>query len=107
MPIITHVLLYLGYLTISLTVALLLNEVGGQALGSSFLDGIALFCACAVTHSSIAATSAAGRVGNSEKSMKRDMERLRVAHREVTADIDAMQTRLDSMEASIAYGTPA
>ena len=38
--------------------------------------------------------------------MKRDMERLRVVHREVTADIDAMQTRLDSMEASIAYGTP-
>ncbi|QGZ94469.1 EAL domain-containing protein [Terricaulis silvestris] len=107
MPIITHVLLYLGYLTISLTVALLLNEVGGQDLGSSFLGGIALFCACAVTHSSISATTAAGRVGNTEKSMKRDMERLRVAHREVTADIDAMQTRLDSMEASIAYGTPA
>jgi cyclic-di-GMP phosphodiesterase, flagellum assembly factor TipF len=107
MPIITHVLLYLGYLTISLTVALLLNEVGGQDLGSSFLGGIALFCACAVTHSSISATSAAGRVGNTEKAMKRDMERLRVAHREVTADIDAMQTRLDSMEASIAYGTPA
>ena len=107
MPIITHVLLYLGYLTVSLTVALLLNEVGGQDLGSSFLGGIALFCACAVTHSSISATSAAGRVNNTEKSMKRDMERLRVAHREVTADIDAMQTRLDSMEASIAYGTPA
>jgi cyclic-di-GMP phosphodiesterase, flagellum assembly factor TipF len=107
MPIITHVLLYIGYLTISLTVALLLNEVGGQDLGSSFLGGIALFCACAVTHSSISATSAAGRVGNTEKSMKRDMERLRVAHREVTADIDAMQTRLDSVEASIAYGTPA
>ena len=107
MPIITHVLLYIGYLTVSLTVALLLNEVGGQDLGSSFLGGIALFCACAVTHSSISATTAAGRVGNTEKSMKRDMERLRVAHREVTADIDAMQTRLDSMEASIAYGTPA
>jgi cyclic-di-GMP phosphodiesterase TipF (flagellum assembly factor) len=107
MPIITHVLLYLGYLTISLTVALLLNEVGGQDLGSSFLGGIALFCACAVTHSSISATSAAGRVGATEKTIKRDMERLRVAHREVTADIDAMQTRLDSMEASIAYGTPA
>jgi cyclic-di-GMP phosphodiesterase TipF (flagellum assembly factor) len=106
MPIITHVLLYLGYLTVSLTVALALNEVGGQDLGSSFLGGIALFCACAVTHASISTTAASGRVGNVEKTMKRDMERLRVAHREVTADIDAMQTRLDQMEASIAYGVP-
>ncbi len=106
MPIITHVLLYLAYLTISLTVSLALREVGGQDLGSSFLGGIALFCACAVTHSSISATSAAGRVNETEKSMKRDMERLRVAHREVTADIDAMQTRLDQMETSIAFGSP-
>jgi len=106
MPIITHVLLYLAYLTISLAVSLALKEVGGQDLGSSFLGGIALFCACAVTHSSISATSAAGRVNETEKSMKRDMERLRVAHREVTADIDAMQTRLDQMETSIAFGTP-
>ena len=107
MPIITHVLLYLAYLTISLTVALALNEVGGQDLGGSFLGGIALFCACAVTHASISATAAANRAGTAEKTIKRDMEKLRVAHREVTADIDAMQTRLDSMEASIAYGTPA
>jgi cyclic-di-GMP phosphodiesterase TipF (flagellum assembly factor) len=107
MPIITHVLLYLAYLTISLTVALALNEVGAQDLGSSFLGGIALFCACAVTHSSIAATAAAGRAGAAEKTIKRDMDRLRTAHREVTADIDAMQTRLDHMETSIAYGTPA
>jgi cyclic-di-GMP phosphodiesterase TipF (flagellum assembly factor) len=107
MPIITHVLLYLAYVTISLAVSLALKEVGGQDLGSSFLGGIALFCACAVTHSSISATSAAGRVNETEKSMKRDMERLRVAHREVTADIDAMQTRLDQMETSIAFGAPA
>jgi cyclic-di-GMP phosphodiesterase TipF (flagellum assembly factor) len=106
MPIITHVLLYLAYLTISLATALALNEVGGQDLGSSFLGGIALFCACAVTHASISATTASNRAGEAEKTIKRDMERLRVAHREVTADIDAMQTRLDSMEASIAYGTP-
>jgi cyclic-di-GMP phosphodiesterase TipF (flagellum assembly factor) len=107
MPIITHVLLYVAYLTISLATALALNEVGGQDLGSSFLGGIALFCACAVTHSSISATAASNRAGNAEKTIKRDMERLRVAHREVTADIDAMQTRLDSMEASIAYGVPS
>jgi len=107
MPIITHVLLYLAYLTISLTVALALKQVGGQDLGGSFLGGIALFCACAVTHASISATTAANRAGSAEKTIKRDMERLRTAHREVTADIDAMQTRLDQMEASIAYGTPA
>jgi cyclic-di-GMP phosphodiesterase, flagellum assembly factor TipF len=106
MPIITHILLYLAYATISLTVALALNEVGGQDLGGSFLGGIALFCACAVTHASITTTAASGRVGDVEKTIKRDMDRLRTAHREVTADIDAMQTRLDSMEASIAYGTP-
>jgi cyclic-di-GMP phosphodiesterase TipF (flagellum assembly factor) len=102
MPIITHVLLYLGYLTISLTVALALHEVGGQDLGGSFLGGLALFCACAVTHASISATAAANRAGTAEKTIKRDMERLRVAHREVTADIDAMQTRLDQMEAQVA-----
>lgn len=107
MPIITHILLYLAYATISLTVSLALNEVGGQDLGGSFLGGLALFCACAVTHASISTTAASGRVGNVEKAIKRDMEKLRTAHREVTADIDAMQTRLDSMEASIAYGTPA
>lgn len=102
MPIITHVLLYLGYLTISLTVALALREVGGQDLGGSFLGGLALFCACAVTHASISATAAANRAGAAEKTIKRDMERLRVAHREVTADIDAMATRLDQIEAHVA-----
>src|SRR5690606_7682342 len=92
----------LGYLTISLTVALALHEVGGQDLGGSFLGGLALFCACAVTHASISATAAANRAGTAEKTIKRDMERLRVAHREVSADIDAMQTRLDQMEAQVA-----
>jgi cyclic-di-GMP phosphodiesterase TipF (flagellum assembly factor) len=107
MPIITHILLYIAYATISATVGIALTQVGGQDIGASFLGGIALFCACAVTHASISTTAASGRIGNAEKQIKRDMERLRVAHREVTADVDAMQTRLDSMEASIAYGTPA
>ena len=45
MPIITHVLLYLAYLTISLAVSLALKAVGGQDLGSSFL-GVADAARC-------------------------------------------------------------
>lgn len=109
MPIITHILLYVAYITISTTVGIALTQVGGQDIGASFLGGIALFCACAVTHASISTTAASSRVGDAEKVIKRDMERLRVAHREVTADIDAMQTRLDQIEASVgaqSFGTP-
>jgi cyclic-di-GMP phosphodiesterase, flagellum assembly factor TipF len=107
MPIITHVLLYLAYATISLTVGLALNQVGGEGLGSAFLGGIALFCACAVTHAGISASAAAGRIGGMEKRIRGDSERLRGAHREIRADIDAMQTRMDSLEAQIGFGTPA
>lgn len=106
MPIITHVLLYLAYATISLTVGLALNQVGGEGLGSAFLGGIALFCACAVTHAGISASAAAGRIGGVEKRMRSDSERLRGAHREIRADIEAMQTRMDSLEAQIGFGTP-
>jgi cyclic-di-GMP phosphodiesterase TipF (flagellum assembly factor) len=106
MPIITHVLLYLAYATISLTVGLALNQVGGQDLGGAFLGGIGLFCACAVTHAGISASSAAGRIGGMEKRLRGDSERLRGAHREIRADIDAMQTRMDSLEAQIGFGTP-
>jgi len=106
MPIITHVLLYLAYATISLTVGLALNQVGGEDLGGAFLGGIALFCACAVTHAGISASAAAGRIGGVEKRMRGDSERLRSAHREIRADIEAMQTRMDSLEASIGFGTP-
>jgi len=104
MPIITHVLLYGAYAMISLTVGLALAQIGGEGVGGAFLGGIALFSACAVTHAGIAASAAAGRVGNVEKKMKGDMERLRVTHREVSADIDAMQTRLDQLETQIAFG---
>jgi len=107
MPIITHVLLYAAYATISLTVGAALNQVGGQDIGGSFLGGIALFCACAVTHASISASAAAGRIGSTEKRIKGDMERLRSAHREVTADIDSVQARLDQIETQIAFGAPA
>ena len=107
MPIITHVLLYAAYATIALTVGAALNQVGGQDIGGSFLGGIALFCACAVTHASISASAAAGRIGGTEKRIKGDMERLRAAHREVTADIDAVQARLDQIETQVAFGAPA
>jgi cyclic-di-GMP phosphodiesterase TipF (flagellum assembly factor) len=106
MPIITHVLLYLAYATISLTVGLALNQVGGEDIGGAFLGGIGLFCACAVTHAGISASSAAGRIGGMEKRLRGDSERLRGAHREIRADIDAMQTRMDSLEAQIGFGTP-
>lgn len=105
MPIITHILLYAAYAMVSLTVGLALNQVGGEELGSSILGGIALFSACAVTHAGISATVAAGRIGQAEKKIKVDMDRLRTAHREVAADIDAVQTRLDQVETQIAFGT--
>jgi cyclic-di-GMP phosphodiesterase TipF (flagellum assembly factor) len=106
MPIITHILLYAAYAMVSLTVGLALAQVGGEGLGSSILGGIALFSACAVTHAGISATAAAGRIGQTEKKIKHDMDRLRTAHREVAADIDAVQTRLDQIETQIAYAPP-
>ncbi|MGQ0531452.1 MAG: EAL domain-containing protein [Caulobacteraceae bacterium] len=107
MPIITHILLYAAYAMVSLTVGLALNQVGGEGLGASILGGIALFSACAVTHAGISATAAAGRIGQAEKKIKGDMDRLRSAHREVAADIDAVQTRLDQIETQIAFAPPA
>ena len=106
MPIITHILLYLAYATISATVGIALNQVGGQDMGGAFLGGIALFSACAITHAGITASSAVGRITGTERKIKGDMERLRTAHREVTADIDAVQTRLDQIEAQVAFAAP-
>ncbi len=105
MPIITHALLYAGYALVSLTVGLALGQVGGEGAGSAFLGGIALFSACAVTHAGIAASFAAGRIGSAEKRMKSDMDKLRAAHREVIADIDAVSARLEQLETSAAFGT--
>lgn len=107
MPIITHVLLYIAYATISLTVGLALNQIGGENIGAAFLGGIALFCACAITHAGISASAAAGRITSVEKRLRTDSDRLRTAHREIHADIEAMQTRMDSLETQIAFGTPA
>ncbi|WP_395645586.1 EAL domain-containing protein [Terricaulis sp.] len=107
MPIITHALLYAGYALISLTVGLALNQVGAQDAASAFLGGIGLFSACAVTHAGIAASFAAGRIGQAERRIKGDMDKLRGAHREITADIDAIHTRLEQLETAAAFGTPA
>lgn len=107
MPFFTHALLYIGYALISLTVGLALNQIGGQDAAASFMGGLGLFSACAVTHAGLSASFAAGRIGGAEKRIKGDMERLRSAHREVTADIEAMQTRLDQLETAIAFGAPA
>ncbi|MBL8536140.1 MAG: EAL domain-containing protein [Hyphomonadaceae bacterium] len=106
MPIVTHILLYAAYATISLATGLALNQIGGEGLGASFLGGIALFAGCAVTHASITASAAAGRIGGTERKIKGEMERLRAAHREVTADIDAVQARLDQIETQIAFAAP-
>jgi cyclic-di-GMP phosphodiesterase TipF (flagellum assembly factor) len=106
MPIITHALLYAGYALVSLTIGLALSQIGGEGAASAFLGGIGLFSACAVTHAGIAAASAAGRIGTAERRIKSDMERLRAAHREVIADIDAVQARLEQVETSLAFGTP-
>src|SRR5215813_4062448 len=106
MPIITHALLYFGYALVSFAVGLALQSIGGETAGSAFLGGIALFASCSVTHAGIAASFAAGRVGGAEKRMKGEMERLKNAHREVLADIDAVQARLDQIETAQAFGTP-
>ncbi|HWA01757.1 MAG TPA: EAL domain-containing protein [Caulobacterales bacterium] len=106
MPIITHALLYAGYALLSLTVGLALSQVGGADGASAFLGGLGLFSACAVTHAGIAASFAVGRIGGAEKRIKGDVERLRAAHREVIADIDAVQARLESLEMAVNFGTP-
>lgn len=107
MPIITHALLYIGYALISVVVGLALQRVGGEDLGAAFLGGIGLFCACAVTHAGITASAAASRAGAAEKRIKGEIERVRNAHREISADMDAVQTRLDQVEAHTAFATPA
>jgi cyclic-di-GMP phosphodiesterase TipF (flagellum assembly factor) len=106
MPIFTHILLYVAYAMISFAVGAALMQIGGEPLGSSLLGGIALFSACAVTHAGISSSAAANRIGGAEKRLKVDSERIRSAQREIVADIDAMQTRMDSLEAQIAFAPP-
>lgn len=106
MPIVTHALLYAGYALISFTVSMALVQIGGQDAGGAFLGGIGLFCACAVTHAGLSASFAAGRIGGAEKRIRGDMERLRNAQRELSADMDALQTRMDEIEAGRAFAAP-
>ena len=107
MPIITHVLLYAAYAMVSLTVGLALNQVGGEGAGPAFLGGIALFCACSVTHAGLSASFAAGRIGNVEKRIRTDVERVRGAQRDIQGDLDSMHSRLQELETAAAFGTPA
>ncbi|HVV32215.1 MAG TPA: EAL domain-containing protein [Vitreimonas sp.] len=107
MPFITHALLYIGYALISLATGLALNQIGGQEGISSFMGAVTLFTACSVTHAGLAAAFAGGRIGQTEKRIKGDMDKLRSAHREITADLDAILTRLDQVETAVAFGTPA
>ena len=106
MPIITHALLYVGYALVALTVGLALAQVGGEDFGGAFLGGIALFSACAVTHAGIAASFAAGKIGGAEKRIRNEVERVRASNRELSADVEALQTRLDQVEGQLAFGAP-
>lgn len=98
MPLITHALLYIGYALMAVTVGLALSQVGGGSGAESFLGAMALFSACAITHAGIASAHAAGLIGRSEKRMRTDMDRLRAAHREIVADMDAIAARVEQID---------
>lgn len=106
MPIITHALLYAGYALVSLTVGLALGQIGGEDIAGAFLGGLALFSACAVTHAGIAASFAAGKIGGAEKRIKTEVDRVRATSRELSADVEALQTRMDQIEGQLAFGMP-
>ncbi|MET0182574.1 MAG: EAL domain-containing protein [Caulobacterales bacterium] len=101
MPLITHALLYVGYALIALTTGLAMSKIGGADAASSFLSGMALFCAAAITHGGISASFGAAAVGRTEKRLRGDIDKMRQAHREVLADIDAVTARLDSIDQSV------
>ncbi|MBL8549098.1 MAG: EAL domain-containing protein [Hyphomonadaceae bacterium] len=98
MPLITHALLYAGYALVSLTVGLGLGQIGAASGLESFLGGIALFSAFAITHGGLAALAASGKIGASEKRLRSDMDRLRAAHREIVADMDATAARVEAID---------
>jgi cyclic-di-GMP phosphodiesterase, flagellum assembly factor TipF len=106
MPIVTHALLYVGYAMVALAVGAALAQIGGQDVGAAFMGGLSLFTACAVTHAGIAASAAAGRIGGAETRIKGEVERVRRTQTELSANVDAMQTRLDELEAQIAFSAP-
>ncbi len=98
MPLITHILLYAGYALAATTTGLALSEVGAASAAESFLGGMALFSACAITHAGIAASHAAGLIGRSEKRIRTEMDKLRGSNREIVADMDALAARVEEMD---------
>lgn len=101
MPLITHALLYAGYALLALTTGLALAQIGGSEPGEATIGALALFCAFALTHAGLSAAHAAGAVGRTEKKIKTDMDKLRVAHREVVAEMDAMGDRIDRIDNAV------
>ncbi len=101
MPLITHALLYAGYALLALTTGLALAQVGGATGPEATLGAISLFCACAVTHAGLSAAHAAGAIGRSEKKQKTEMDKLRAAHREVVAEMDAIADRLEKLDTAV------
>jgi len=101
MPLITHALLYAGYALLALTTGLALAQVGGSEPGEATIGALALFCAFSVTHAGLSAAYATGAVGRTEKKIKADMDKLRVAHREVVAEMDAMGDRIDRIDSAV------
>ncbi|KAF0185713.1 MAG: EAL domain-containing protein [Hyphomonadaceae bacterium] len=101
MPLITHALLYAGYALLALTTGLALAQVGGSTPGEATIGALALFCALAITHAGLSAAHAAGAVGRTEKKIKTDMDKLRAAHREVVAEMDAMGDRIDRIDNAV------
>lgn len=101
MPLITHALLYAGYALMALTTGLALVQVGGGTAAEATLGAIGLFSAFAVTHAGLTAASAAGAVGASEKKQRAEIEKLRAAHRETIAEMDALGERLDRLDAAV------
>lgn len=101
MPLITHALLYAGYALVALTTGLALTQIGGAGAGEAVLGAISLFSACAITHAGLTAAQAAGAIGRSEKKQKAEVDKLRTAHREVVAEMDAIAERMDRLDAAI------
>jgi cyclic-di-GMP phosphodiesterase TipF (flagellum assembly factor) len=101
MPLITHALLYAGYALLALTTGLALAQVGGASAGEATLSGISLFSAFAITHGGLSAAHAAGAIGRSEKKQKAELDKLRTAHRESIAEMDAIAERLDRLDAAV------
>lgn len=101
MPITTHALLYLAYLLVATTVGVALVGIGEASPAEGFLGGLALFSACAVTHAGITAAAAVGAIGRTERRIKGDMERLRLANKSITEDIDSIAARIELLEETV------